>query len=108
MAKYIVSRTSIWGEKPVDEAVPCEVHPYRGISGRAAEFYKKKLRKQIDVEWEDEDGSFGGYQKEGEAAWLCDIPDLHEFVNKYGNVILMKPHNKEGYWELEIYDDYRE
>lgn len=107
--KYIVERTSDWhGEKPVEEATPVMVHWYCDVPSIAAESYRKLMREKLDVDYEDENGNFGGYEKEPTEEWLCDIPDLHAFVEKYGKIILMKPENKEGIWEVEIYDGYRE
>ena len=109
MAKYIVTRTSLRnGEKPVEEATPVMVHWYCMVSGIAANTYRKGIREKLDVDYEDENGNFGGYEKEPTEEWMCDIPDLHDFVEEYGKIILMKPENKEGIWEVEIYDGYRE
>ena len=110
MAKYIVKRTSDWrGEKkPVPDAERCEIHMYFALSGKAAKSDRESVGQRMDVEWEDEDGGFGGYMKQAEDAWLCDIPDLQAFVLVHGKIVLSKPDNKEGYWNVEIYDDYRE
>ena len=108
MAQYIVTRTSCWREKPVDEAVPCKVHERFEITARASLTDRIRMRERVDVTQENADGSFCGFKKEATDAWMCDIPDLHAFVEKYGKIILNKPQNKEGYWEVEIYDDYRE
>ena len=108
MTKYIVKRTSVWdGEQPVAEAVPFNIHQYASVSGDASESAKKRYRELLDVEREDEKG-LCGYYKKPTLAWVCEIPDLHMFVEKYGKIILFKPSNKEGLWEVEIYDDYRE
>ena len=109
MAKYIVTRSSNWrgSEKPIDEAVPVMVHWYFEITSRASEIYRNRMREKIDIISED-DGGFRGFAKEASAAWVCEITDIHAFVEKYGKIILNKPSNKEGYWEIEIYDDYRE
>lgn len=110
MAKYIVSRTSDWRgvDKPVEGATSVMVHWYRMVSGIAANSYQKDMREKLDIDYEDENGNFGGYEKKPTVEWLCDIPDLQEFVKKYGKIILMEPENKEGIWEVEIYDSYRE
>lgn len=109
MAKYIVTRTSLWnGEKPVEEATPVMVHWYCMVSGIAANTYRKGMREKLDVDYEDENGNFGGYEKESSEAWLCEIPSLEAFVDKYGRIVLSTPENKEGYYEVEIYDQYRE
>ena len=110
MAKYIVSRTSDWRgkEPPAEGATPVMVHWYREVVGIAADSYRKVMREKLDIDYEDENGNFGGYEKEPTEEWLCDIPDLHAFVEKYGKIVLMQPENKEGIWEVEIYDDYRE
>jgi len=108
MTKYIVRRSSTWDyEQPVEEAVPCEIHKYESIAASASESVKERFRYLLDVEREDEKG-LCGYYKKPTKAWMCDIPDLHKFVEKYGKIILFKPSNKEGLWEVEIYDDYRE
>lgn len=110
MAKYIVERTSAWNnkEKPVEGATTVMVHWYREVVGIAADSCRKEMREKLDVDYEDENGNFGGYEKEPEEVWVCEIPDLHAFVEKYGKIILMKPSVKEGYWMIEIYDDFRE
>ena len=38
--------------------------------------------------------------------WVATVPDLIAFIEKYGSCIISK--NRAGYYELEIYDDYRE
>ena len=108
MAKYIVNRTSTWGEKPIEEAEPCKIHPYFRIKGNAPETLKKRLRESSEIIREFNDGGFEGYRLMEDDVWSCDIPDLHNFVEKYGKIILSKPDNKEGLWKVEIYDDYRE
>lgn len=111
MAKYIVTRTSLWnGEKPVEEATPVMVHFYEKVPPFpfADQRYRERVREGMEVTWEKEDGSFGGYEKESSEAWLCEIPSLEAFVDKYGMIVLSPPENKEGYYEVEIYDQYRE
>jgi hypothetical protein len=38
--------------------------------------------------------------------WVATVPDLIDFIEKYGVCIISK--NRAGYYELEIYDDSRE
>lgn len=109
MAKYIVTRTSLWnGEKPVEEAIPVMVHFYEVVTRFSDQRYRERVRERMEVTWEKEDGSFGGYEKESSEAWLCEIPSLEAFVDKYGRIVLFPPENKEGYYEVEIYDQHRD
>ena len=107
MAKYIVTRTSIWGnEKPIEDAVPCTIHKFVQVSGKATGLFRKELRVKILVTKELEDGGFEGYLPT--EVYVCDVSDLQKFVRQYGKIVLLPPNNKEGYFEIEIYDDYRE
>ena len=76
--KYIITRSSAWGEKPIESATPAQVH-----------LYSYRYTSISDV-------------------WVAEVDDLHEFVRIYGEIILKEPDNEEGLWTIEIYDDYRE
>lgn len=38
--------------------------------------------------------------------WAVEIPDILAFVDKYGECVVGR--NSNGFYEIEIYDDYRE
>lgn len=38
--------------------------------------------------------------------WAIEISDIHEFIDKYGNCVVGRDNN--GFYTVEIYDDYRE
>ena len=107
MAQYVVTRTSIWSEeKPVEEAFKRTLTKHVTLKSTAAEHVKEMTRKKCERYVVHQDMSITFYIKKD--AWVCDIPDLCAFVEKYGRIILMKPDNEEGLWFVEIYDDYRE
>lgn len=101
---FIVSRASKHGEKPCDEAVEIQIHEFFDIAKHGDMTWYYKL---VDVLGED-DNKVHGAMKKPTKAWCCAIHDLYEFVEKYGKIVLSKPNNVEGLWEVLIYDDYIE
>ena len=103
---YLVtkSREDEEGVPPCKGAKKVYVHDYASYKkfGNMDWFYKN-----YDVLEEDED-SVSGVDKRPHEAWLCEIKDFRAFVKEYGPVIIFKPECKEGYWQVEIYNDYRE
>ena len=112
--KFIIYRSSTWtDENPnVEGAIETAVH----LIGRC--YHKHQLDKfsenhtdikQVGAEkWE-------GTNTTPERLWAIEfnsIDELLAFVDKYSKVIIHKKsfalQNKEGYREIEIYDDYRE
>jgi len=42
----------------------------------------------------------------GTHRWVLDIPDLHDFVEEHGAIVLSK--GERDLFEVEVYDTYRE
>lgn len=107
--KYIITRTSTWGEKPIPECVAMRVHKYSyrllGIKDNPNN-WKEFCNSNTDIQIVD--GDYRGTNIRKTNVWVAEVQDLHEFVLTYGEIILDKPCNAEGLWEIEIYDDYRE
>lgn len=106
--KYIVCRSSNSAKKPCDNAQPVQIHEYWSFSKFSYEHNEHFNELYRDVVL-DEDGDVERCTKiEPQKTWLCEIDNLHEFATEYGQIILSPPNNEEGYWEIEIYDSYRE
>ncbi len=75
---YLCSRTSLG---VLSNAQPCE----------EAKRVLVRTRDQVHTEIEE---------------WAVEIPDLQVFVDKHGRCILDRDDN--GFYTVEIYDDYRE
>ena len=109
--KYIITRSSSWSDNPkIDGAVKELIHRY--------DYRIDNIRNRLNV-WNEfcercrdiiveSDGGYRGTCKEPVEVWVVEITDLHEFVKRYGTIILFEPDNEEGFWKVEIYDDYRE
>ncbi len=109
--KYIIERTSAWGEQPIPSAHVEKVHLYD---------YRRKPRDNDNMKWFNEfiaschdirqtdDGRIRGVLNRPIDVWVDEIEDLHGFVEQYGCIILDKPSCEEGLWSVEIYDSYRE
>jgi hypothetical protein len=82
--KYIIKRSSLcYGNKPIEECTEETVHVFCTISG---------IRKRVPTK-----------------VWVADIDNLLSFVDECNDdIIISKPDCEEGYYCLEIYDDYRE
>ena len=107
--KYIIKRTSAWDEKPIPECVAMQVHKYDYRLLRIKDNpnnWKAFCNRNTDIQ--NVDGHYRGTNIEVTDVWVAEVQDLHEFVLTYGEIILDKPCNAEGLWEIEIYDDYRE
>ena len=93
-------------EKPIQECEQTDVRRVYHVSKKAAESYKERIMQNCEEFMVLEDGGISYVRKE--KACVCEIPDLCKFVEKYGRIILMRPDNEEGLWNVEIYDYYRE
>lgn len=107
--KYIITRTSRYGEKPIDECVAMQVHKFDYRLLRIKE-NQNNWNNFCDVNTDIQivDGHYRGTRIQATDVWVAEVNDLHEFVKTYGAIILGEPENKEGLWEIEIYDYYRE
>lgn len=43
-----------------------------------------------------------------ELRWVADVPDIRAFIAKYGRCVVHQPSTGSDFFEIEIYDDYRE
>lgn len=112
--KYIVTRTSCWGdEKPCEEAVE-EIVTY--VDERCIDDPMKN--EYIGKSWYTDEGYFNHRVENGhikrdrkESAYTIELEsleDLQDFINKYGHVVIQETDYKEVPLEIEIYDDWRE
>lgn len=111
--KYIVTRTSLWDEQPIEEAVRAKVHWFDVRTNVIKQPDKKHMWEHFVDRNRDiiqlPNGNWRGINKEASEVWLVEIDDLLSFRDKCGeDIIVMKPSCEEGYYELEIYDTYRE
>ncbi len=115
--KYIVKRTSNYcsfeeGNPPVENAKMEYIHQY----DTRTPIIKQKGRENIWKQFVERNrnivqlpnGNWRGIEKEAEQVWVVEVDDLLSFVDKHGQCILSEPDCEEGYYEIEIYDDYRE
>ncbi len=109
--KYIIERTSAWGESPIPTAHTEKVYRYdyrrKPAENERNSWYEDFLTSCHDIK-EMPDGRLRGVFNNPEEVWVDEIEDLHKFVEQYGCIILNKPSCEEGLWSVEIYDDYRE
>ena len=115
--KYIITRASNFGmcdyDPEVEGAVKTDVHFIDTCysAGYLEEFKKDytDVRQVGDDKWE-------GVMIQPKEAWVKEFATIEEllaFVDEYGKVIVYRAGkslhpNKEGYREIEIYDDFRE
>lgn len=80
--KYIVTRTSIWGDKK-----PCE----------------EAFEEEVVCTY---------FENGKKVVWMIEIntlEELHEFIDKYGGSVVIEDwYFNNAYKKIEIYDDYRE
>ena len=112
--KFIIYRSSTWtDENPnVEGAVETDVHLIDNCyhKHQLEQFGKNHTDiKQVGAE------KWIGANTTPQRFWVIEfntIEELLAFVDKYSKVIVHKKNfdlpNKEGYREIEIYDDYRE
>ncbi len=112
--RFIVQRTSEWGEKqPCPEAVQTEVPLYDIRTCSEATFDKNHAKSE--GKWRSLGTNHtvlpNGYirrQKGMSPAWaveFMDLPALMAFVMKYGRCVV---NHEDEEASIEIYDDYRE
>lgn len=117
--KFIVSRTSDYRAN----IKPCEEAKMESIVMVETRNFKSIL--EFDATFGDREGkwlSIGEnhrFDKNGYIArdnglidvWTIEVNSLEElmdFVGKYGNVVVQKCYKNDRWYEIEIYDDYRE
>lgn len=107
--RYIIERTSAWGERPTEKSTTQSVHLY---DYRVAEFRNyKNWDKFCSINHDimrTAEGYWRGTNNEPTEVWTEEVDDLHGYVREHGKIILTEPNNAEGLWKIEIYDDYRE
>lgn len=108
--KYIIRRSSEWFDKPIENAHSEEVHFFdrriKDIENKP-KIWKQYAEYNHDIHL-DKDGCWCGTNNNPSDVWVADVEDLHKFCEEYGTIILTKPDNAEGLWQIEIYDAYRE
>lgn len=105
--KYHVTRTSQWR----DDEAPCVGAVLESIihidqrTKTTAEILKhvRWYERGFD-HGENEIGAFRKFTKYG---WFVEIVDLKAFLTEHKEVVLSNS-DFEGFFEIEIYDDYRE
>ena len=118
--KFVISRTSLYEEKPCEEAFRDKV-TYLKVHERAC-----KTFEEYDHRFSKHEGAWlskgtnhrltqtGIYREEGnieEESWFIEINSLEELINfqdKYGSLVLEKWKDGNRILQLEIYDTYRE
>ena len=104
--KYIVKRASDWESMPVRDCKYEVVHELTKTRDKNHETNAWLYRCCTDVHEEGE--LLVGTDKQPTKVWTLDIDDIHSFVEKYGQIVLSKPDNSEGLWNIIIYDSYLE
>lgn len=110
MPKYVVTRTSIWGE----DKMP---HPKAELVN--AEQYNfctcKTLADTKQHSWFWRDGTFNHVEINGgtrmstmEDVWVLDGVSLEELCDEFGELVISKSECPDYEIAVEIYDDYRE
>jgi hypothetical protein len=109
--RFRVKRTSVWREdRPCEEAYSRE---YMFVDERTVDAPEKLKYRNAAEDWIShgenhrvENGHIKrDFRKDG---WFIDfdsLPELCAFIDKYGEVIIMRRGN---IMAIEIYDDYRE
>lgn len=112
--KFAVRRTSLWE----DDKPPCAnavLEPVTYIDRRTVDD-PAKLKNRLDKEdWYER----GSNHRVENGMITRDIPsqdwfvemewdDLKEFCELHGRIVLSRYWRNSAYWQIEIYDDYRE
>lgn len=102
-------------KKPIEEAEEVEIHDYGYIQEwwyDSKQRYHKNCIENFTKNYRDAfrfpDGRIRGVEIKPTKAWIVEVDNLCSLVDKYGDIIIKKPDCEEGYYELEIYDTYRE
>lgn len=111
MTKYIVTRTSEWGNKqPCEEAKQESLIIHTWCTCKTLEESKKQ-------EWFWRDGTFNHIKIQGKEGvrhsqiclrWTVEIDDLQAFIEKYGECVVALSNSDDIPLSIEIYDNYRE
>lgn len=110
--KFYVSRTSMWDGKPCEEAFQ---EKYVRVDKRTVN-NPKKLKCSDSETWYMEGTNHrvvnGRIARDFEATgWFINIDslaDLMKFIKKYGDIAITTFVYNDAYYNLEIYDDWRE
>ena len=112
--KFMISRTSMYGEKPCDKAFRDK---YIRIDERTTDAPEKIPVANGKSEWWYEKGSNhrveNGHIKRDfeDEAWFINIEsldNLSDLIEDYGRVIIQPAYTNNDILEMEIYDSYRE
>ncbi len=114
--KFVVSRTSVWGDKPREEATRVKA---TWIDRRKANSIEEAKRELWFEDWynsttnhREERGFVAGDSKgEKDDIWVIELKTLEDFiafVEKYEQAIIKQSFYKEYPYEVEIYDEKRE
>ena len=117
--KFIVSRTSMWGEgkSPCEEAkrdsIVCVETRTLYTPEAFDERFAKREGKWLSVGTNHRVNKKGYITRDNGMidVWYVEfntLEELIEFCNKYGNVVIEDYMWNEEYKEIEIYDDYRD
>lgn len=113
--KFEITRTSMYrGEQPVPEARK-ELLPL--VDSRC--FSEEAFNKTFREKWRDQganhrvEGDCIARDMDPEPGWVVEIDTLEqliEFVDRVGHEVVISTgfSRPKGYYEIEIYDDYRE
>lgn len=111
--KFQVSRTSVWGGRPCEEAYQDEITRFDIRTFGSFEEYDKKFTDN----WTDKGTNHrinesGRIQREfEETEWFIDINSLEELIDfkkKYGQIVIENSYENPNITQIEIYDTYRE
>ena len=107
---YLVSRTSVCEGKPCDEAYEVEMlrvdrrncdDPKKipANNGTDGDWYQRGANHRVENGYICRDM---GWVRE----WVVDAESIMAFVDAHGECVVSR--NRDGFAEIEIYDDYRE
>lgn len=112
--KYIIKRSSLCDhEQPIEGCTKETVHFFDTRTNVITTPIKQKVwevfnRVNRDIK-QLPNGNWRGINKVPTEVWVADIDNLLSFVDECNDdIIISKPDCEEGYYCLEIYDDYRE
>ena len=119
--KFILSRTSVWGDtsKPLSKLAKIETLNLTYMDSRNAKTLEEAKKKPWYKSWFEQ----GTNHREENGLVVCDrlhqetpcntievnsLEDILGLVNEEGEIVVTKTNYKEISYEIEIYDGYRE
>lgn len=109
--KYVIFRSSDYDIKPCENAIQEKLTKIVRSSFRTL----KEARKLNGCGWFFRDDSFNHQETTDgcthdcyEQFWTIEIDNIHDFIDKYGEIIIFKSDCREIPYKIEIYDSYRE